>query len=432
MIILGIRCPAVCLLLAVFSMFAFSSCSVGIGVLNVPTNVHLTWQQNNMSSTIAVTWQTKYADSGCTVAYDDASRNGNVSLYRYSVNGTTHTCTGASGYVHDAELVGLKPNSTYYFVCGGENGRYSDERSFRTAAIYPSHLRFVVGGDCRTNSTQRDIISRAMREFNPSFVLLSGDLVASGSNQTQWDDFFGSVDLLWVGNNNLSIPVVPCLGNHEQNATNYFEQFALPGNEQWYSLDWGKLVHIVVLNSEADPAGEQLVWLENDLSSHENFTWKFVMFHRPPFSSSSHGSWLEGRQNWCPVFDKYHVAAVFSGHDHDYERSKPVNYTASDFSPQPSYSDGTMYVVSGGWGAPLHSSESSWWTAFSLSTYHFVLVDVYANGTLDLQAKDASGMTFDSVQGKMIVPEFPSSLILSLVMMAILLTVIIYRRKIAF
>ena len=417
------------LILTVFSLFAFSFCSgSAIETLDLPTHIHLTWQHSNMSSTITVTWQTRYSDSGNIVAYDNVSRNGNSSLYRYSATGTTHTYVEASGYIHDAELTGLKPNSTYYFVCGGEKGGYSNERSFRTAPIQPSHLRFIVGGDCRTNWSQRDNVSRAMSKFNPNFVLFSGDFVTSGHVQAQWDSFFESLHLHWIGSNNLTIPIVPCLGNHEENATNYYEQFALPNNEQWYSLNWGKYVHITVLNSETDPSGDQLDWLENDLASHKNYTWKFVMFHRPLFSSSSHGCWAEGQEYWCPLFDKYYVDIVFNGHDHNYERSKPINYTASKTSPQDSYSKGTMYIVSGGWGAPLYPSGSNRWTDYSSSVYHFVLVDVFANRTLNLQAKNITGLTFDEVVQKLpVIPEFPSSNLLPILMMMVLLTAIIAR-----
>ena len=414
------------LILTALLVFAPSSCKGGIAESDLPLHIHLSWQHSNMSSTITVTWQTRYSNSGNTVAYDNVSRNGNPSLYRYSAIGTCHTYVGSSGYIHDVELSGLKPNSTYYFVCGGETGGYSDERSFRTAPVQPSYLRFVVGGDCRSNWLQRDSISRAMSEFNPNFVLLSGDFVNSGHNQTQWYSFFEGLHLYWIGSNNLTIPIVPCLGNHEENATSYYEQFALPGNEQWYSLNWGKYVHIIVLNSEADPSGEQLDWLANDLASHENYTWKFVLFHRPLFSSSSHGSWIEGRECWCPLFDKYHVDIVFSGHDHNYERSKPINYTASKTSPQDSYSEGTMYIVSGGWGAPLYPSGSNWWTDYSASVYHFVLVDVFANGTLNLQAKDVSGLTFDEVIQKLpVVPEFSSGNLLPILVMTTLLIAIL-------
>jgi hypothetical protein len=280
-----------------------------------------------------------------------------------------------------------------------------------------------------SNPSVRDSISRTMSGLNPSFVLFGGDMVASGSNQAEWDNFFEGLHSYWIGNNNLTIPIVPCLGNHEGNATNYYEQLALPGNKQWYSLDWGRSVHITVLNSEANASGEQLDWLENDLASHENSTWKFVLFHRPPFSSGPHGSWNESRQYWCPLLDKYHVDIVFSGHDHDYERSKPINYTASKTSPKDSYSNGTMYVVSGGWGAPLHNAGSNWWTAYSASLYHFVLVDVFANGTLNLQAMNASQSVFDKMHQKTpIIREFPPNDLL-LVVMAMTTLVLAIQKK---
>ncbi|MDH5362376.1 MAG: hypothetical protein OEW84_03580, partial [Aigarchaeota archaeon] len=97
----------------------------------------------------------------------------------------------------------------------------------------------------------------------------------------------------------------------------------------------------------------------------------------------------------APVIDKHHVDIVFSGHDHDYERTYPVNFTASDTSPQPSPENGTIYIVSAGWGAPLYESGKGWWTAYSDSLYHFTLVTIYANNTMHLEAIDLEGKTFD-------------------------------------
>jgi hypothetical protein len=294
---------------------------------DLPTNVHLTWQNSDTATTITVTWQTRNIDSGDAVAYDIVSKGDNPQLHQYMVTGENHTYEGASGYIHDVELTNLEPNCTYYFVCGGAKGGFSDERSFRTASTQPASIRFVVGGDCRSNPTQRDIVSLAMSKFNPDFVLFGGDFVESGYNQTQWDSFFYGLHSCWIGSNNQTITIVPCIGNHEENATNYYEQFALPNNEQWYSINFGSYVHIIVLNSETNPSGEQLDWLENDLATHENYTWKFALFHRPLFSPGYHGNWTEGQENWCPIFDKYGVDIVFAGHNHDYERSKPINYS---------------------------------------------------------------------------------------------------------
>jgi len=389
---------------------------------DLPAHIHLTWQRNDTSHTITVTWQTATSTAGDTVLYDTVPRNGNVFLYRYSAAGNHHTYSGASGFIHDVDLIDLASDTLYYFICGGEGG-YSSERCFRTA---PSHLqikrppvitprpitrispkrpprppfhyiRFVVGGDSRTQWWERNKISSTKGPFNPSFVLFAGDLVDHGDFQVEWDNFFGHMDTYWIGQNSLTIPIMPCLGNHEYPFTKYFEQFALPYNEQWYSFNWGPDIHIICLNSETDLIGvlEQQEWLENDLLTHASCKWKIVFFHRHPFPAS-HGAWTPALEYWVPLFDKYHVNIVFNGHSHAYYRSKPITWAKSQTKPQPNYKHGTLYLISGGWGAPLLYINEWWGWACAESIYNFVVVDVYFN-SLHLQAKDNMGNTFDEI-----------------------------------
>ena len=61
--------------------------------------------------------------------------------------------------------------------------------------------------------------------------------------------------------------------------------------------------------------------------------------HHPPFSISLHGGNRDLRERWTPLFEQYQVTAVFSGHDHVYERAEH---------------NGVRYFVSGGGGAPLY------------------------------------------------------------------------------
>jgi hypothetical protein len=49
-----------------------------------------------------------------------------------------------------------------------------------------------------------------------------------------------------------------------------------------------------------------------------------------------------------PLFSKHHANLVISGHDHLYERSKPISLLKSRKAPVGSYKEGTCYVVSGG------------------------------------------------------------------------------------
>jgi hypothetical protein len=403
-----------------------------------PRQIHLTWRQNDTSHTIVITWKTTEENSGDQVLYDTEARGGEIPLYGYSENGSHHTYADLGGYIHDVELTGLFPDTVYYFVCGGENGGYSEERSFRTAPSTSTSFTFVVGGDSQAGALDwpwgRNTISLAMAEFNPSFVLRTGDLVSKGIDQAEWDNFFEDLDRNWVGTNGLTIPIIPALGNHEhynyeyeedlENALpKYFGQFSLPGNEQWYSLDWGQDLHIIVLNSEEISNENQLRWLENDLATHASSRWKVVIFHRPPFTTNPYTSGdMQVRRYWVPLFDNYHVNLVFNGHHHFYQRTLPINYAKSEDTPVPAW-EGTTYIITGGWGAPLQNIGSpEWWTASTRGTYHFVVVNVSEDG-LQIKAINMNGNAFDECY----IPAeaSTSTLLLIVVVMIVVASVII-------
>jgi hypothetical protein len=127
-------------------------------------------------------------------------------------------------------------------------------------------------------------------------------------------------------------------------------------DESYYDVELplhgGGSVHIFAVDSDharVDPtsrASEQ-AWLEAGLSA-STATWKFVVFHHAAYSSSStHGS--EPAMQWD--FAAWGADAVFTGHDHTYERI---------INP----SDGLLYFVSGlggrsiyGLGSPVAGSQ---------------------------------------------------------------------------
>ncbi|MCA1719103.1 MAG: metallophosphoesterase [Actinobacteria bacterium] len=135
---------------------------------------------------------------------------------------------------------------------------------------------------------------------------------------------------------------------------------------RYYSFDWAN-AHFVALDSELyydDEGGDserQKAWLERDLGETRQ-PWKFVFFHRPPYSSSEHGSDLVVREDLEPTLARHGVDVVFSGHDHDYERTVQIK--------------GVTYVVTGGGGKDLYEAGESEWTAFSRSAPHAVRVRV--------------------------------------------------------
>ena len=90
--------------------------------------------------------------------------------------------------------------------------------------------------------------------------------------------------------------------------------------------------------------------------------WKIVAIHHSPYSAGYQGSSTSVRKNFVPLFERYGVQLVLSGHDHDYQRSKPIN--------------GVTYVVSGA-AAGTRRTGSDSFTEISFSWHHFVDLNVF-------------------------------------------------------
>jgi len=113
--------------------------------------------------------------------------------------------------------------------------------------------------------------------------------------------------------------------------------------------------------------------------------WKIPIFHHPIYSSGkNHGSSLELRKSLEPLFTRYGVQAVFSGHDHIYERTKPQQ--------------GIQYFVSGGGGKVRRggTDQNSPLTAKSFdSDNHFMQLEI-DDRQLNFQAISETGQVVDS------------------------------------
>ncbi len=400
-----------------------------------PAYVYLTYASPDPAHTINVSWRTDENYIG-EVHYDIESRGGTLGAYGSSKEGTGGVTTSEfDGYIHHVELTGLDPDTTYYFICGNPDKGWSEELSFKTAPVERKDIRFVVGGDSRSGSSwpgPRDSISQLMASYNPDFVVSSGDFLYNGETQSggdtrdTWDNWLGAVYKYWRTEDGRLIPMIPVIGNHElvypqpsdydpeEDASNYYMLFNLPGNERWYSLNWGPDLHLIILDSEirytgSDSWTEQVDWLGQDLLESRDNLWKIVTTHRPAFSSGKHGSERHIQEDWVPKFDLHHVDLYFNGHDHDYERTHPINLLLSEDNYQPSPENGTIYVTSGGWGAPLYGGYSpEWWAAYGPdATYHFALIDVYENGMLHMRTINRDGEVIDSLTIQKAVPIQP-------------------------
>jgi acid phosphatase type 7 len=150
----------------------------------------------------------------------------------------------------------------------------------------------------------------------------------------------------------------PAPGNHEymSGATPYFGYFgsnAGLGATGYYSYTVGAW-HVVSLNSEvASSAGSaQLEWLRADLSNNPSAC-TAAYWHRPLFSSGSHGDNPDMRDIWRVLYAA-NVDVVINGHDHVYERFAP-----QDADGRLDAARGIREFVVGTGGSPLYAFPSA-------------------------------------------------------------------------
>lgn len=111
------------------------------------------------------------------------------------------------------------------------------------------------------------------------------------------------------------------LGNHDAREQRYYKPFNMDGKLYYSFKAPEQSVRFFMLESSyMDP--DQVKWIEHELQTTSE-VWKIVVLHHPLYSSGGmHGSSLSLRATLEPMFIKYGVSVVFSGHDHVYERIK--------------------------------------------------------------------------------------------------------------
>ena len=249
--------------------------------------------------------------------------------------------------ISEASVRDLQPSSRYRYRV--EIGDQTWRGEFATAPPVGTDVpfSFVVMGDSRDGIEQhRRVIDRVAQEV-PDFVLGTGDMVDDGSREDLWQQFFDVEGVLLRDN-----VYFPALGNHDRQgrgrtADTYRAYFSVPENggetERYYAFSYAAARFLVLDSNEYSFAlTDQTAWLERELIAARqdpSIHHVVVVMHHPPFSVSLHGGARDLRERWGPLFERYQVTMVLSGHDHCYERAEH---------------DGIHYFVTGGAGAPLY------------------------------------------------------------------------------
>jgi 3',5'-cyclic AMP phosphodiesterase CpdA len=228
----------------------------------------------------------------------------------------------------------------------------------------PPAVHIAVAGDIGDSGSRLDATGDAIADLGTTtpydaLLLLGDNVYPSGDParvpETVFDPFAGVLDQ--------GALLLAILGNHDVKDGHGSAQMAalgMPG--RWWANRIGD-VQLVGLDSNTPDDPAQLRFLERTLAGTDA-TWKIVALHHPPYSAGYQGSDTDARESFAPLFERYGVQLVLSGHEHDYQRSEPMN--------------GVTYVVSGGAAGTRRTGEADF-TAVSFSWHHFVDVGVFAD-----------------------------------------------------
>jgi 3',5'-cyclic AMP phosphodiesterase CpdA len=243
-------------------------------------------------------------------------------------------------------------------------------------------LKFAIIGDSGTGSSPQYAVAEqliaARARFPYEFVLMLGDNLYYGSSEKDYRKKFEQPYKALLDS---GMKFYATLGNHDNTNEKFYKPFNMNG-ERFYTFKPKPGVRIFSLDSNYMDKS-QLDWLEKELAASGS-DWKIAFFHHPLYSSGgTHGSDTKLREKLEPLFLKYGVDAVFSGHEHFYERLKPQK--------------GIYYFVSGGAGKLRKGDvEKTNMTAKAFDTgYHFMLVEL-AKDALNVQVISERGQVVDS------------------------------------
>lgn len=254
------------------------------------------------------------------------------------------------------------------------------------------HVKLVIAGDLMRHSKKH---FREMAElagsFRPNFAIFGGDLAYSIENEKKWIRFIFALSSSFRNPDGDLIPFCTACGNHDVHPKKnnlFFDFFPEMKNRTYYSFVFPKLCSFNILDSGhfSKIEGEQTAWLSKTLENQQYIPLRFSIYHVPAYPAVSRFQSEKSqkiRECWCPLFEKFGLAASFEHHGHGYKRTKKIN--------------GVTYFGDGGFGLVTRKVKSPLKVPYlkkTVSKRHFFLVKV-KEGQAEVTAINPEGRPFD-------------------------------------
>lgn len=245
-------------------------------------------------------------------------------------------------------------------------------------------FKVAMMGDIGEASPAQARVAAQILGWRPTHVGTLGDNVYPTGREIDWLQRFDP----YVKDLRRVATFQPALGNHDYynaDLTPYFQRFPHLDGKPFYTWTNGP-AQFFVLDTELrlDGASAQNAWLAAELQ-RSTAPYKVIQMHRPMVSSNAAEIGRNMFGALGPLLAKHGVQLVLAGHEHTYERSKPIN--------------GTTHIVSGGGGAALSGGYSTKMPAGSqvraARAHHIQLA--YDAAQMVVRAVDDRGAVIDTM-----------------------------------
>jgi chitodextrinase len=238
--------------------------------------------------------------------------------------GTTFTDTGLASGTQFTYTVKARD-------AAGNLGPASNAVQVSTKPAAPGeNITVVVAGDIASlTNTEHYETAKLIDQIKPNHILTVGDNQYDSGTLTEFKNHY---DKSWGKYKSITHPAT---GNHEwednlNGYRSYFGAQAYPQGKPYYSWDAGDF-HFVSFDSQKlyDTGSDstQLNWLKADLAANTKAC-VVGYWHHPRFNSGQYGD----KSVMAPLWNAFADAksdVVFNGHDHHYERLKPLGKSGS-------------------------------------------------------------------------------------------------------
>lgn len=231
----------------------------------------------------------------------------------------------------------------------GRLRRLGGWRALSLTEATAEQLTFAIVGDQGWGTQPEADVAAMIKTWNPAFIATVGDNIYGlnpAMTLAQANQRFAETNTAQYGDFISAQKFFPSIGNHDveydpSTPSWYRSKFPYAfqgGTKNYYRVHYNEgAVELFVLSSglrtdgtQFEPDGHtvgstQYLWLQQALQS-STALFKIVLFHHPPFSSGS--KYHPGLAHMRWDFGSMGADAVFSGHEHNYERwlNKEVPY----------------------------------------------------------------------------------------------------------